>query len=155
MLNTNEIIGKKVNLLEKGENDGFCFWKMSDRAGVVVKVIDYDEVQDDWCRHFIVRFKDGTTEEIREAECVFSPDKTKNLTDMLYNYRKDNGVYANVYWNDDECVKVKIEWGDWKHDHRWCCDLMGYIGWDAGDCIVTDENGSDCYSAMHYFYKNA
>ena len=47
---------------------------------------------------------------------------------------------------------VHISWGDWKHEHlraKWLIE-------DAklGTLIrseTTDEDGSDCYSATHYF----
>jgi hypothetical protein len=32
---------------------------------------------------------------------------------------------------------------------------MEYLGYASGGQIVTEENGSDCYSATHYFYKVA
>ena len=57
--------------------------------------------------------------------------------------------------NDNGTIEVYIDWGDWKHDHRWCEDLMGYLGYGELGCEVTEEDGSDCYSAVHYFVKTA
>ena len=46
------------------------------------------------------------------------------------------------------CI-VSIRWGDWKHDHgrmRWLCQEHG--GYVMSQ-VVTEENGSDCYSAKY------
>ena len=143
-------IGRKVYQLVPFGNYS---WKLDkEHTYEVVKVIGYEDAKD-WCRHYVIKGEDGEEKKIREIECVFCPDTTKPLDYMLYGYLKDNGVYADVYTNGVGGVQVHIDWGDWKHDHGWCDDLMGYLGWSEGDCIVTEENGSDCYSADHYYYK--
>ena len=46
------------------------------------------------------------------------------------------------------CI-VYIRWGDWKHDHgrmRWLCQQHG--GYVMRQ-VVTEEDGSDCYSAEY------
>ena len=46
---------------------------------------------------------------------------------------------------------VQIDWGDWKHDHlrvKWIVKEMG--GVHIGSEVV-EEDGSDCYSAIHHF----
>ena len=54
----------------------------------------------------------------------------------------------------DNKLMVSIHWGDWKHDHLFVRDIIPttfpnsrYI---SG--TVTEEDGSDCYSAEHCFY---
>ena len=148
-------LGHKVHQLVKRNEQSYFYTLDKEHTYEVVRVLDYNEVKNDYCRHFIIKGEDGTEKEVREFECVFVPDTSKELTDMIYHYLSDNGVYADVYGNGEESVQVHIEWGDWKHDHGWANDLMEYLGWSEGDCIVTEENGSDCYSADHYYYKTA
>ena len=52
-------------------------------------------------------------------------------------------------------VNVSISWGDWKHEHMWCKILMEYIGFREIGEMLTEEDGSDCYSATHIFIKEA
>lgn len=55
---------------------------------------------------------------------------------------------------DGKSVIVSIEWGDWKHSHAYLDKLMERLGYTKDDEAVTEENGSDCYSADHYFSKS-
>jgi hypothetical protein len=58
---------------------------------------------------------------------------------------------------DNYCgLCIDITWGDWKHDHlctKWIAeevlDGMGYKGKYTITEQVTEEDGSDCYSATH------
>ena len=75
----------------------------------------------------------------------------------INSYLMENGIYAEYITNFhkiENIVIVSID-GDWKHDHRWAEDLMRYLGYTEIGNKVTDENGSDCYSADHYFIKSA
>lgn len=63
---------------------------------------------------------------------------------------------ANVYWEyyfDGDILCVEIEWGDWKHDHRFCDGLMKSIGYKLISEEVTDSDGSDAYSSVHTYRK--
>lgn len=145
------IIGKKVNLLEKVN---ICSYKMTEEICEVVKVIPWSEELNDWCEHYVVRKPDGTEVEIREFECVLSPNKDKPADYMAQNFLNDNGVWADVYPHfGTSALVVSISWGDWKHDHLWAKTLMKYLGYTEVGEKVTEENGSDCYSAEHYFLK--
>ena len=68
-------------------------------------------------------------------------EKIKEVYDLL-NTEK---VYPDEIYTDSDlpdCILcIDISWGDWKHDHA-------RLKW------VTEENGSDCYSATHYFAFN-
>ena len=66
---------------------------------------------------------------------------------------KDNDLHYEYGINPKGEVNVEVHWGDWKHDHGWCATLMGYIGYVQDDVVVTEDNGSDCYSARHYYAK--
>jgi hypothetical protein len=107
----------------------------------------------DWCEHLILQREDGTLFDIKYYECVVIPDMSLPLAERLAQCLKDNQVYADIWEVNEDKIVLQIDWGDWKHDHGWADTLMGYIGWDCGDVIVTEENGSDCYSATHYYYK--
>lgn len=54
-------------------------------------------------------------------------------------------------------LTCEIRWGDWKHDHLRLDWLMREFLERKGvrvrcvDSDVTEEDGSDCYSATHYF----
>lgn len=64
------------------------------------------------------------------------------------------GLYYDNY-GDSESFVVEIEWGDWKHDHSFCDDLMAVMGYTLEDEVVTEEDGSDCYSSRHIYRKAA
>ena len=142
-------IGHKIHELLK---NGYGYKLNRECAYEIKRILGIDEVENDYCRHFIVAGNDGTEKEIREVECVFVPDTEKDEVEMISSYLSDNGVYAEVF-NLLAAIVVSIEWGDWKHDHGWCRNLMSYIGYDEVRENVTEENGSDCYSAEHYFLK--
>lgn len=147
------VIGRKVNLLE---SYGFCSKKMNDEVCEVVKVIPWSQELNDMCGHYIVRKPDGTEVEIREWDCVFSPKKEKPIDSMIHDFLNDNGVWADVIlkgYGNNIAPCIHIDWGDWKHEHLWARDLMSYLGYVEIGSKVTEEDGSDCYSADHYFAK--
>lgn len=45
-------------------------------------------------------------------------------------------------------VGILIPWGDWKHDHLRADYLVPYT---CTHVVVTEEDGSDCYSAVHFY----
>lgn len=147
-------VGRKVNLLVA---KGICSWEMSDEVCEVISVVPWTKELNDWCQHYIVRKPDGSEVEIRECDCVFSPDAEKKGTSRIYQFLYDNGVYSEVWsaigGDDDNAVYVSISWGDWRHEHGWCSDLMRYLGYVKVGEVVTEEDGSDCYSAEHTYVK--
>ena len=61
-------------------------------------------------------------------------------------------IYADVYSDGPTDFCIKISWGDWKHEHRATTSLMyNCLDLDETASWVTEENGSDCYSAVHRF----
>ena len=64
------------------------------------------------------------------------------------------GVCAEVYQHQDlPIVAVIISWGDWKHDHARADYLVSSrLNGKKIAVDVTEENGSDCYSATHYYF---
>ena len=141
-----EIIGSKVCELVGNE---FSKKMNTEKAFIVVKVKDYDEVQD-WCQHYIIRDKDGNEKEIREVDCVATPRENCSCEDeRIAKFLEDNGVYAEVYTYYNN-VNVSIN-GDWKHEHGWVDVLMGYLGYKKVNEEVTEENGSDWYGSIHRY----
>ena len=142
-------IGKKVNLLVE---KGICSWEMSDEVCEIVSVIPWSQELEDWCQHYVVRKPDGSEVEVRECDCVFSPNAEKEETSRISQFLNDNGVDGEVSSSNNK-VYVYISWGDWKHDHAWCQELMRYLGYKRVSFDVTDEDGSDCFSAEHTYIK--
>ena len=66
--------------------------------------------------------------------------------------KKKNGIFAEV-WEENNEIKVQIDWGDWKHEHLRCDYLMGEIGYELQSTVTTEEDGSDCYSALHTYIE--
>lgn len=145
-------IGKKVWLLDGTLQTGF---RLKSKDIFIVKDVKKPKECDDWCEHYIIE-KDGKSIEVSEFNCIFVLTETNDKLTDIYNYLKSNELYPyDVFANSDDCVAVHIEWGDWKHEHGWCDDLMGYIGYVCGNEVVTEEDDSDCYSATHYYSKTA
>lgn len=66
---------------------------------------------------------------------------------------KDNGLSYDWEINPQlPCVVfIYIEWGDWKHDHIALNNIMKQNGFNFFGEKVTEEDGSDAYSATHIF----
>ena len=82
-------------------------------------------------------------------------DKLLTVCEMVEKKLNDEHIYASVwpYRSDMPVMDVEIQWGDWKHDHARAKWLLGEIsGIHYISSAVTEENGSDCYSAVHHFY---
>ena len=55
----------------------------------------------------------------------------------------------------DDKVIIHIEWGDWKHSHaRLDYVMKHYLGYTLIKEEVTEEDGSDTYSSVHYYTKS-
>lgn len=73
----------------------------------------------------------------------------RTVAEDIYNLCYKNNLYVDC----TPCeygVRISVNWGDWKHDHarlRW---LLTENGYEYGGSVITEEDGSDCYSADHY-----
>ncbi len=73
------------------------------------------------------------------------------ISDLLCKYY----LFDEVFYNDlDDKIEIRVfvDNGDWKHDHLRVVRLIN--GTFLPDEIreeVTEEDGSDCYSAVHIF----
>lgn len=72
--------------------------------------------------------------------------------ELLEKKLTDYGIYADVS-EDKTYFYINIEWGDWKHDHLYLHYLMIDLNLEYESHRVTEENGSDCYSAIYKYYK--
>ena len=83
-------------------------------------------------------------------------EKIYGLCEKIQKTLRDGLVHADVYPYSASLpvIDVEINWGDWKHDHARAKWLIGEMGEDVHylNSVVTEEDGSDCYSAVHRFY---
>lgn len=74
------------------------------------------------------------------------------LCERVEKTLQDANVWADVYpAHGMKDICVEINHGDWKHDHlrtAWLLENMGAVHVSEK---VTEEDGSDCYSAIHTF----
>ena len=142
-------IGKKVWLLDGSRERGF---ELKNTETYTLKEVKLGkDCGTPWENRFVLeRDSDGETLEVGEYNVIFAL-----IGDNIHEYLGFNDVYAEVSTNSIGVVSVDIEWGDWKHEHLWCKDLMEYIGYKEIGSEVTEEDDSDCYSAIHYFLKVA
>ena len=79
-----------------------------------------------------------------------------NRAEKVYNLMKENHLHGEIIEEMENKIAVEICWGDWKHDHLRLKWLMEETFKDLKkvDSYTTEEDGSDCYSAIHYFYFN-
>lgn len=74
--------------------------------------------------------------------------------EKILDFLRSQGVNANsVLVDNDTEVNVSISWGDWKHDHIRTKLLMDSIGYMLVRETLTEEDGSDCYSAVHKYRR--
>ena len=58
-----------------------------------------------------------------------------------------------IYEIEDNEILVCISWGDWKHEHMACEHMMRKLGYHQVQEVITEDNGTDCYSSEHTFIK--
>ena len=85
------------------------------------------------------------------------------LTEHFIEYCNKNHVFVQLYNYDPNLIGVvrfKITWGDWKHSHlAFKCLFQKYFKERGYNPLyisqdVTEEDGSDTYSAIHRVYIN-
>jgi len=84
-------------------------------------------------------------------------DKLASLSDEIREILNKEELFAEVDFQMDDAkspsgIVVSIEWGDWKHQHLRAKYLINNkFGLECAASRTTEENGSDCYSAIHFF----
>jgi len=74
----------------------------------------------------------------------------EGLCDRIEKMLQKNGVFADV-WEVFPAIRVEIHRGDWKHEHARAKWLIQEAGGTLISSSVTDDDGSDCYSAIYDF----
>lgn len=77
----------------------------------------------------------------------------------LYETLEKENMYVDTIRNygipgvplDPGVISICITWGDWKHDHLRLDNIMEGLGYTHITTNVTEEDGSDAYSATHYY----
>ena len=74
----------------------------------------------------------------------------------IYELMTENHIMGEVVDYNDQMrmIAVEIHWGDWKHEH-WRMDWLmkeNFTDLRSIHEVTTEDNGSDCYSAIHYYY---
>ncbi len=74
------------------------------------------------------------------------------LVDRVTKALDEAKVSHGEVWSDEpNTVKVEILWGDWKHDHARADWVVSNLGGKEWFTMLTEEDGSDCYSATHKY----
>lgn len=87
--------------------------------------------------------------DIPAAEYLKTHSKGEKLISEIF----EDAQFYHEFYSDGNDIIVEIEWGDWKHDHMFCDDLMMLAGYKRINETVTEENDSDCYSAIRRYAK--
>lgn len=75
-------------------------------------------------------------------------DNTMKISQYL---AENNADFDDVYEHADGTIEIPVSWGDWKHSHLFLKHLMGKLGYTQIEERLTEEDGSDSYSATHFF----
>ena len=74
----------------------------------------------------------------------------------IYELMTENHIMGEVVDYNDQMrmIAVEVRWGDWKHEHLRLDWLMreSYPDLRSICQTTTEDDGSDCYSAIHYYY---
>lgn len=78
--------------------------------------------------------------------------KIYKIIEKINKKLMDNMIVADVYHTGlPGQVCVEILWGDWKHEHVRTKLLVQDMGGFYVGSQTIEEDGSDCYSAVHTF----
>lgn len=62
-----------------------------------------------------------------------------------------SGIIAEIADLETMVIFIEIEWGDWKHEHGYADYVMKTKGFKKFHEEVTEEDGDDAYSSIHYY----
>lgn len=84
----------------------------------------------------------------------------KEFIDKVYDYLIKNELFYEPYFtgvkiNGKQVIAIEVEWGDWKHEHLYLDHVMAKFG-NVQHLTTenTETDGSDCYTARHYYIVN-
>lgn len=75
----------------------------------------------------------------------------EKIYELMEKHRIVGEMYCDIERN---MFAVEVIWGDWKHEHARLDWLMkeNFPNLRNIHTTITEEDGSDCYSAIHYYY---
>ena len=119
------------------------------------RYIKIDLVEPDY-DYFTIGGKEVPYRSHAEAKAHLDDFNLKDYEEELYKYLKSKNMYPEMYVDNNNTLCVIIEWGDWKHDHMYMDSLINNFFFNRGlilerDTVVTEDDGSDVYSATHYY----
>ena len=80
-------------------------------------------------------------------------ERIYELMEQIETMLNENDYYPEIGCNGST-ITIDIHWGDWKHDHIAITNFItSYFPLKLINTIVTENDGSDCYSARHYFVE--
>lgn len=76
----------------------------------------------------------------------------------IYELMNEHHIMGELvdYSEQKKMIAVEVIWGDWKHEHMRLDWLVKehFPNLRSIHTTTTEEDGSDCYSAIHYYYFN-
>ena len=127
-----------------GSDKGEASVEMSSTTLGEEKILDLDDLEDS----------------LLKEEMDF--DTIKSLANEFADRLSEQDAYYNIWFDEkDNTITVGVDWGDWKHDHMWLDIFADKFfrekGYDLDNMSVevTDEDGSDTYSANHTYVLGA
>ena len=88
------------------------------------------------------------------SEAIPTEEYFKECPDIRAKIEKVLSCVDSVEnWDiEGNILMVEVSWGDWKHDHLFLDFLMNRLfNFSVISTDVTEEDGGDCYSAIHYY----
>ena len=126
-------------------------------------LIPYEPVEDTRKWQYSVRGVDVPYTSYEDAKAHLKDDyNIEDYREELQTYLDKETGRPQKFFVDatfDGRLVISIHWGDWKHEHNYADFLVRKFFIDKGlgietDVDVTDEDGSDTYSAEHYYQIN-
>lgn len=75
------------------------------------------------------------------------------VQDIQAAFKEHQLLVDEIYEIEKNEVLVCISWGDWRHQHLACDQIMKQLGYLKVQEVVTESNGDDAYSSEHSFVK--
>lgn len=78
------------------------------------------------------------------------------MEEKIYKLMTENHIMGEMvdYNEQTRMIAIEVIWGDWKHEHARLNWLVKENFPDLRSVheVTTEDDGSDCYSAIHYYY---
>jgi hypothetical protein len=71
--------------------------------------------------------------------------------ERIWQYLNDHDIYPEYVDRHADDILILVNHGDWKHEHLYCDYLLNELGYTTVSEYITDDDGSDCYSALHTY----